>query len=228
MFHIFLVSLPLPHSYSPSQLLLFSKNFSIYNSAFITFVFRFARKGGGCPHSSRSLRSPSLETRGTHGRSSTGTCGGADYTAPTPGAGERARPRGGGRDASRGASAEGSARRNQEGTARPAPATTPAGCASSRVRRQWPGSRRPPDWLRRRLDPALRVRSPPARTRVVCCSSVSVVPAASPTPGPVRSCPELRMFPELNNLLNTTPDRAEQVRRRAVRRGRVQIGRAHV
>lgn len=47
MFHIFLVSLPLPHSYSPSQLLLFSKNFSIYNSAFITFVFRFARKGGG-------------------------------------------------------------------------------------------------------------------------------------------------------------------------------------
>lgn len=82
-----------------------------------------------------------------------------------------------------------------------------------------PRSRRPPDWLRRRQEAVLRVRASAARARVVCSSLVSVVPAAGPTPGLGQSCPELGMFPELNSLLNTTPDRAEQVRSRAAGRG---------
>lgn len=39
-----------------------------------------------------------------------------------------------------------------------------------------------PDWLRRRLEVALRVRASPARARVACSSSISVVPAADPAP----------------------------------------------
>ena len=80
-------NLPLPHHYSLILLLLFSKNFSTYNSVFIAF----ARKGRH-PHSSRSLCSPSFEQWGTHSRCSTGTCGGANCIAPNPSVGERARP----------------------------------------------------------------------------------------------------------------------------------------
>lgn len=83
-----------------------------------------------------------------------------------------------------------------------------------------PRSRRPPDWLRRSQEAVLRVRASSARARVVCSSLVSVVPAAALTPGLGQSNPELGMFPELNNLLNTAPDRAEQVRGRAAGRGR--------
>lgn len=83
-----------------------------------------------------------------------------------------------------------------------------------------PRFRRPPDWLRRRQEAVLRVRASSAPARVVCSSLVSVVPAAAPTPSLGQSSPELGMYPELNNLLNTTPDRAEQVRRHAAGRGR--------
>ncbi|XP_004283925.2 elongator complex protein 6 [Orcinus orca] len=91
---------------------------------------------------------------------------------------------------------------------RPGP---PAGSASPRVRRVRPGSRRPPDWLR----PAPRSGVAHARSfRAVLwhgfCSSASAVSAAAPSSRLVCSFPLLGMFPELNNLLNTTPDQAEQ------------------
>ncbi|XP_073667200.1 elongator complex protein 6 isoform X2 [Tursiops truncatus] len=91
---------------------------------------------------------------------------------------------------------------------RPGP---PTGCASPRVRRVRPGSRRPPDWLR----PAPRsgvahVRSFRAVLWHGFCSSASAVSAAAPSSRLGCSFPLLGMFPELNNLLNTTPDQAEQ------------------
>ncbi|XP_007534035.2 elongator complex protein 6 isoform X2 [Erinaceus europaeus] len=64
-----------------------------------------------------------------------------------------------------------------------------------------------PDWL----PSADFARASFSRALELCCSSASVVSSTSPSgPGPL--FPDLRMFPELNNLLNTAPDKAEQGR----------------
>lgn len=55
-----------------------------------------------------------------------------------------------------------------------------------------------------------RALSFPVNLSVVCYPPFSLVSAAALVPCPERSSPVLGMFPELNDLLNTSPDRVEQ------------------
>lgn len=62
-------------------------------------------------------------------------------------------------------------------------------------------------------------RSFPELVSALCCSPFFIVSAAVLVPCPEGWPPELGMFPELNNLLNTAPDKVEQVISRAVEKG---------
>lgn len=65
----------------------------------------------------------------------------------------------------------------------------------------------------------MRARSFAELVSAVYFSPFFIVSAAVLVPCPERWPPELGMFPELNNLLSTAPDKAEQVISRAVERG---------